>query len=262
MTLFEDRRWPAGWHGCVRIFAGFSLVLLLSGCGKTWHEATHEYVQYSIQADLPADSLLEAYLAPLRRQLALTMDDTIAEVQGTLTLQQPESTLGNFLADLLAEEATRITGTPVDLAIQNYGGIRRNSLPKGPLRMGMIYEIMPFDNMLVVLELDASGLIALIEHMAKQGGWPISKDVRYQIREGIPQAILVDHRPIEEGRTYRVAMPDYIAKGGDRCDFLTAYPMTDTGVLVRDAIIQYCRDRQASGYLIDAGLDGRITQIP
>lgn len=238
------------------------MILLIASCGRTWHEATHDYAGYSIQSTLPADSLLEAYLAPYRQELALTMDDTIAEVGHTLTLKRPESTLGNFMADLLADEAERITGEPVDLALQNYGGVRRNSLHAGPMRMGMIYEIMPFDNQLVVLELDARGLHTLIQHIAKLGGWPVSKGVRFQIQAGIAQAILVNNRPIQEGQTYRVALTDYIANGGDQCGFLTTYPVTDTGILVRDAIIHYCRARQEAGLPLDAVLDGRITQIP
>lgn len=234
---------------------------MLTSCHRIWHEATHEYTGYAIDNDLARDSTLEQYLLPYRQQLAKTMDDTVALLSRTLTLEQPESTLGNFLADLIQTEAERVSGKPVDLAIQNYGGVRRNSLAVGPLRMGMIYELMPFDNLIVILELDAEGLEQLITFMTGKGGWPVSKAVRYQIRDGNPQAILVNNRPIEANRTYFVAMPDYIANGGDRCDFLIGYPRTNLGLLVRDAIIHHCRGRMENGVTIDAVLDGRITIV-
>ncbi len=261
MSPVQDSRYTPVGAVILRMTVAFVLLGSLPSCGRTWHEATHDYAGYSIQPTLVADSMMEAYLTPFRQQLSETMDDTLAEIHHTLTLEKPESTLGNFMADLLAEEATRITGKPVDLAIQNYGGIRRNSLAAGPFTLGMVYEIMPFDNQLVILELDGTGLNTLIDHMAQLGGWPVSKGVRYQIEDGQARAILVQNRPIQEEHTYRVALPDYIAKGGDRCDFLVEYPMIETGVLVRDALIHYCRSRQAAGILIDAGLDGRITQV-
>lgn len=235
------------------------LLLPLSSCHRTWHEASHMYTGYDIDQNVATDSTLEHYLTPYRQQLARTMNDTVAIVGHELTLQKPESSLGNFLTDLLVEEARGATGLQVDLAIQNYGGVRRTSLAAGPLRLGMIYEVMPFDNLVVVLKLDAAGLERLIEYMAAQGGWPVSASVRYQIQENRPQAVLIHNRPIEQDKTYLVAMSDYIANGGDRCDFLRDYPRIDTGLLMRDAIIQHCARRMQQGLLIDAVLDGRIT---
>lgn len=239
----------------------FILLILtsgLGGCRMTWHEATHQYGQYQMDASLESDSALSAYLLPFRERLDQTMNDTIARVARKLTLDKPESTLGNLLADLVLDAANRLSDQPVDLAVLNYGGVRRSELAAGPLRVGMVFELMPFDNQIAIVELDAGGLTELLQRIAGQNGWPISRTVRMQIRDGQPEAVLVNRVPIVTGRTYRVAMPDYIAHGGDRMTFLRDFPLQYTNVLIRDAILQYCRDQQALGMPVDAVLDGRI----
>ena len=224
----------------------------------TWHEATHQYGQYQMDASLESDSALSAYLLPFRKRLDQTMNDTVARVARKLTLDKPESTLGNLLADLVLDEANRVSDQPVDLAVLNYGGVRRNELAAGPLRVGMVYELMPFDNQITIVELDAGGLTELLDQIAGQDGWPVSRSVRMQILEGRATAVLINNQPIESERRYRVAMPDYIAHGGDRMTFLRDFPLQYTNVLIRDAILQYSRDQQALGMPVDAVLDGRI----
>lgn len=224
----------------------------------TWHEATHQYQGHGIDLTLPKDSTLEAYLLPFRMQVEKAMNDTVATVARTLTLEKPESTLGNLLADLLLEEAARSSSQPIDLAILNYGGIRLDELPAGPMRLGMIYQIMPFDNQISILEIPGKGLQELMDRIAGQGGWPVSHTVRMHIQDEKAMAVLINRLPIQESRTYRVAMSDYLANGGDKLTFLRELPRQDTGVLVRDAILSYCRRQQGRNLPLYAILDGRI----
>ncbi|MEO1714912.1 MAG: 5'-nucleotidase, partial [Bacteroidota bacterium] len=100
-----------------------------------------------------ADSVLNALITDYRGQLEAEMNTVIGTIAQSLTLQKPESSLGNWMADVLLEKATFYSKRPVDFALQNYGGIRISELPAGPLTRGKIYELMPFDNQLVILDL-------------------------------------------------------------------------------------------------------------
>ena len=114
-----------------------------------------------------ADSTLNALISDYRGQLEAEMNTVIGTIAQPLTLQKPESSLGNWMADVLWEKATYYSKRPIDFALQNYGGIRISELPAGPLTRGKIYELMPFDNQLVVLDLPGNIVDTLIQHMTK-----------------------------------------------------------------------------------------------
>ena len=167
------------------------------------------------------------------------MNKVIGETAGAFTKGQPESTLGNWFADIIYEQSCKYYGKPIDFATQNYGGLRIPSLPKGELTKGKIYELMPFDNMVVILELDAATVVQLLERIAAQGGWPTSKQLRFEIKDDKVQNIQINGKPFDYDKTYLVSLPDYIANGGGRCFFLKDQKRNETGKLVRDALLEY-----------------------
>jgi 2',3'-cyclic-nucleotide 2'-phosphodiesterase (5'-nucleotidase family) len=116
---------------------------------------------------------------------------------------------------------------------------------------------MPFDNMLVVLTTDSAGVYQFISHMANRGGWPIS-GVRYSIRESKPENIFVGGQQLRGARQYAFTLPDYVANGGDNCDFLKTMKREDLNKLMRDAFIEGVIETTKQGKLVDAELDNRI----
>jgi len=192
------------------------------------------------------------------------MEDEMGEVIGicakTLEKEKPESTLGNWVSDLLVERTSDKYGQTVDFAMQNYGGLRVSSLAAGDVTVGKLYELMPFDNMIVVLHMRGDSLIRMFDHMAQSRGWPISSQVRYTIIDGKPTDIYIHGNPLEADYIYAFALPDYIANGGDRCTFLAdAQKRIDLDYLVRDAIIDHVRILTGEGRKIESALDGRVT---
>ena len=211
-----------------------------------------------IRNALPED--IVALIDPYKMELDERMAEPIGYVAEAMPKARPESTLGNWLADLLAEQANRLSTQPVDFAIQNYGGIRIPELPAGPLNVGKVYELMPFDNMLVILELDVELLRTFCNQMAADGGWPQSAALRYVINDQQAEDIRINGEPIKSGTTYRVALPDYIANGGGDCDFLVEQEQENTGRLIRDLIIEHVRAQgSTAGDPINSQLDGRLT---
>ena len=211
------------------------LPLVLGAC-RTYQQPSSAEVQIyrmdGTQSQSPSAEI-ESLIGPYKTQLDQLMEEVIGFVEPSMPKQRPESTLGNWLADLLAVQANLLCEEPVDFAIQNYGGIRIPELPAGPLNVGKIYELMPFDNLLVVLELDAELLTTFCNQMAMDGGWPQSAALRYVIQDGQATDIRVAGEQIQDGKTYRVAMPDYIANGGGDCHFFTDQAQENTSRLIR-----------------------------
>lgn len=232
------------------------LSLFLTTC-KVEHLANIEPSVYQIEPSMGSGSEdIQAMIAPYKVQLDSEMNQVIGIVGMELTKTMPESTLGNWLVDLLQEETSKVSDQPIDFTLQNYGGIRISSIPKGPINRGKIFELMPFDNMAVVVELDANHTRKLIHLMAADGGWPVSKGLSYQIKDGKAEHIKIHGQPIEEGRIYWVSMPDYIANGGGNAEFLKDKNRIQTGHLIRDLIIQHIQNEQDVPQM--AEVEGRV----
>lgn len=241
----------------------YTLIILfsLASCQRQWHLAevdpdTYRFDRYnSIKEDPEIKKLIEPY----KSQLDAEMNEIIGKVKHDLTKARPESTLGNFLSDLLVVQAEDCSGAEIHFAAQNYGGIRVPSVPAGNINRGKIYEIMPFENMLSILELKGDAVEKLINKMAESGGWPVSEQLNFVIDNGHPKNITIKGEALNTSKTYRIALPDYIANGGDDCDFLINQQRIACDISIRNAIIKHIIELTANGQEIEAQKTGRIT---
>lgn len=236
------------------------LPVLLTNC-QVYHqpqEGQTQLYRMNDQQTAATPAEITAMIRPYKQKLDQKMDEVIAQVTEPMPKQRPESTLGNWVADLSLVKAQQYTNEPVDIALQNYGGLRIPELPAGPLTVRRVYELMPFDNMLVVVAMNGKTLQQLCDQVAKDGGWPVSQGLRFTISNGAKD-VRINGMPLVADRTYRVALPDYIANGGGDCDFLVDCSQTNTNRLVRDLIIEYAREQTQAGQVIQSQLEGRIT---
>jgi 2',3'-cyclic-nucleotide 2'-phosphodiesterase (5'-nucleotidase family) len=190
------------------------------------------------------------------------MDAEMNEVIGTCAVslfkELPEGTLGNWVCDALASEAGEVTDKSVDFALQNHGGVRINELAPGPVTIGEIFELMPFDNMVVILEADGHTVQRLFDFVAVKGGWPVSSAVRMGIKDTVAVDVKIGGVPLDVERKYVFAVSDYIANGGDNLSFLTDLPRVTPDLLVRDALINHVKKITGQGGVITATKEGRI----
>ncbi len=232
----------------------FALILSTISCGKVFQLADASEHRYEITELIPSDSSINALILPYKMQLDSLMDVVIGNSDKAITKGKPESTLGNWMTDIMFEQATKRSSKSVDFAIQNYGGIRVPSLAAGPITVREIYEIMPFDNELVIIE--AKGLVInrLFERIAKSGGWPISDQVRLMIKDDKIESLYINGQTVDPTKDYRFALPDYIANGGDGSDYLINQNRENLGVRIRDLLIEHLEnepDKVQSAELTD-----------
>ncbi len=149
------------------------------------------------------------------------------------------SPLGKWVCDVLREKA----GTQI--AIQNGGGLRR-TLNAGAITMGDMYEIMPFDNYIVTLELPGSELKKAIDHGIMNpsitdgqfSGLKVTYDSKAEFEKRIVSVTLEDGTPIQNDTYYTVAINDFMLTGGDKYDFSKAQNVKNTYIPIRDALVE------------------------
>jgi 2',3'-cyclic-nucleotide 2'-phosphodiesterase (5'-nucleotidase family) len=237
-------------------YSGF--ILLLLACGNTQVPKQVSYLGYSVSPNIKADTGLISLLQPYSMEVNRTMNNVIGYSPATMAKRLPESGLGNFMADCMKEMAAQKFGLPVDIAFMNQGGIRA-SINKGNITIGNIYELMPFDNLLVLQELKGSVIEALMNHIAADGGWPISKGSSFKIKNKQAVEIIINGKPLDRNATYITANSDYIAQGGSDAAMLKPFPFQNKGFLIRDALIEYVKQITASGKPVDAKIENRVT---
>lgn len=243
------------------IFLPFLIaVLTLAGvsCNTSYQSQSLQYKTYRINESQPKDSLVVGLLQPYSENVNKTMNDVVGIADMPLDKKQPECTLGNFMADAFLSMAREKYNTHVDLAIMNYGGIRLTQLAAGPVTTGKIFELMPFDNLLILQHLKGDVLQQLFDLGASKGGWPVA-GATMQIKDKKAVNITVGGKPLDPSATYVVVNSDFLANGGDNADFLRPIPQIANGYLMRDALFDYIKKLKAQGKNISAKIENRVS---
>ncbi len=236
-------------------------IIVQLGCGKVYHVADIDHRSYRIErASYPVDVKVAAMLEPYRLQLEATMNEVIGYNPTEMVKAKPYSSLTNWFTDVVLDETQKLVTEPLDFAIQNYGGIRLSSVGSGEITIGKIYEIMPFDNIAFIMELKGSVVQRLFDRIAESGGWPISKNVYFEIAYGKAKNITIKGQPLDMDKIYYAVVPDYVATGGDKMDMLQDSKIHNTEAFLRDLIINNLREQHARGIHIKPDLTARITE--
>lgn len=238
--------------------AVFFLAILLSSCKSHFDLTKTNRKQYPISKEISADSVMIKSYLPFKEKMDSQMTAIIGKSDSLLYKGRGlESNLGNFFADACMNEARKLD-PEIDFAMPSTTGGLRNSLPKGNISLSNVFELMPFENELLVLKLNGSDAQDLITFIAASGGQPVA-GIRMKIKDKVASDILINGKPFDAKKTYSVLTSDYIAGGGDSAKGL-ANPIAKKtlGLKVRDALIQYIKAQTAEGKTITGNLDGRI----
>lgn len=241
-----------------------SIFLLLPACRQSDipREVTSELILLdSINVPVP-DQSIDSIIGTYRSGLDKEMNQVLAHSPFAMRKASPEGLLNNFVADLVFEVASELyepaDGKAIDFCLLNYGGLR-TSLPQGEITRSRVFELMPFENEMVVLTLSAEKTLELFEYVARgEQGMPVS-GVKIGIKNRQLASLQVQGKDLDMNRNYKVVTSDYLAEGGDRMRFFLDPVNTEMiGMRIRDAIILYLERETASGRELFAELDGRI----
>ena len=242
--------------------AGFAgLLALLLSCHTVQQQPVRaDYNDYRITTGLPNDTALVRLLTPYRDSVDRSMNEVVGTADKALDKKQPEGTLGNFMVDAFFYGAEKAFGVKPDIGVLNYGGIRLTQLPAGPVTRGKVFELMPFDNLLVLQKVPGNVLQQFLDLTAEKKGWPVH-GITMQIRNGKAVDVKVNGAPLDLNKVYTMVNSDYVANGGDQVAMLKTIPQQSTGYLQRDALFDYIRYLKSQGKNISANEENRVVNV-
>lgn len=235
------------------LFAVFS-----GSCQHHYSSKSLSYKDYQINKGITPDEKLNSLIKPYADNVHKSMNDVIAVAGTTLDKKLPESTLGNLMADIMLIKAKEKYQIPIDIGVMNYGGIRLPTIAAGDITRGKIFELSPFDNLVVVQVLNGKLLQEFLDHIASKGGWPVS-GLSFTISNRKATNVKINGIGIDQNKNYTVALLDYVANGGDDANMLRGVPQKNMGYIYRDAILEYMADMTKNGKLITSQLENRVT---
>jgi len=202
-----------------------------------------------------------AMIAPYKRINDKKMNVVIGYAAQTMSIERPQSLLSNFCTDAILQYAQQSKSLPfVDLAILNFGGIRV-PLPQGDITLGKVYEILPFDNTLVIITLKGIELQKIFDNFTYTTNQACA-NVQIVYHNNKPEKILVGGQPIMPDSSYNIVTIDYIRNGGDNIlpdvKQIKESQVIYTGIVMRDIIVNKIKLLKEQGRDVDAVLDNRV----
>jgi 5'-nucleotidase/UDP-sugar diphosphatase len=218
------------------------------------------------------------------------------------SIRYQETNEGNMIADALLWQATQLAVSygvaPPDVAIQNAGGIRNDSIiPAGPVTELDTFDMVPFPNFVTILEntprdqfkeilenavssvdtgigtgrfaqiagfrftWDATGTAQVLDGE----GNVVTPGTRVQEATLDDETLVISGGVVVPGPDLTIATIDFLAKGGDQYPYRGA-PFVILGVTYQQALANYLQDPAGLNGTISAshypfGGEGRITRL-
>jgi 2',3'-cyclic-nucleotide 2'-phosphodiesterase (5'-nucleotidase family) len=241
-----------------KYLSGLALALSLSACQRPLHpSATLDQTDVAVDQTLTADPAVEALIAPYRQEVTVKMSEVVGSAPVALGKGDYESPLGNFVVDLQLAQSEPIYGKPIDLSVTTEGGLRV-PLPEGEITTGHIFELMPFENEMVVLTLSGADVQQLFDNAAERKIVYIG-NATYTVSGGKATDIKIKGQPFDRSKTYTLLTSDYLAGGGDNLTMLkNPLKYEKLGLLLRDAIHQHIQQLTAAGKQVTAPTGNRV----
>ena len=231
---------------------------------------TETVIDASISDDAAVDKMVAVY-APKVREL----DNVIGKLKGELRKGGVGAgSLGNFVTDGMLAESRAKLGNSVVLAVTNAGGLRKSAISEGELRQRDIFELMPFENVLVEFDMTGAQVLSLLKQVVSHRDAQAGARIKYvndaNNRPQLASArLLIDGREqeIDPAATYKVVSIDYLWKRsstvpseteGNYSVLSQAKKIEPLGLTIRDAIIHYVKAETAAGRDIKTNLDRRF----
>ena len=225
-------------------------------CNTTYKAGNIQYSNYRIQQSPPSNRVA-AILKPYSDSVNNLMNAVIGYNETLLERKRQGNTLGYFITDAYLEMARQKFSPSVDIAFMNTGGVRLPDLPAGPITQGKMYELMPFDNLMVILKMKGKLLKEYLDTLAVTDGI-LEAGMTMQIVNKTAQQIMIGGKPIDLNAEYTIAHSDYVVMNSG---LLKNIPRTTNGYLLRDAIIDYVKYENNKGNKIKVVNTDRVIYV-
>ena len=223
-----------------------------------------------VTPDIPDDPKTAAVVADFEARLGTALDVVVGESTVpldavSLRLRAAEQPIGNFVADAMRAE------TGATIALMNAGSVRGDRVyPAGPLTRRTLLAIHPFGNVISVIEVTGQILVRALNtgvsklpaaagQFPQVSGMTFTVDVNAQPGARV-RDLKIGGQPVDAAKTYTLALPDYILKGGDNYDMFGGQKILvdpESGPLLVSALEKYVAAKKT----VSPQVEGRINIV-
>ena len=225
--------------------------------------------QTGVDASIPDDDAVEKMLAPYSGKVR-ALNVVIGRLDQQLKKESVGAgSLGNFVTDGIRSYAQTKLNKPIALTIMNAGGLRKNDIAAGELRATDIFELLPFENALVAVDVTGADLLKVLPALVRdaQSGARLQYKWNDQNRPELISGKLVDENgrehEIDPAKIYTVVTIDYLInlRSGSYAIFQDAKSTTPLNITLRESIMEYVKSQTAAGRTIRHRTDNRYVQV-
>lgn len=200
-----------------------------------------------LTADIPSDPVIDRALAPYKARLDGTLKVRIAEAQGDFkryNSAEMESSLNNLIADATLAAARKVDNQVAFSVVSS--GTPRSNILRGPILLEDVFYALPFDNKIDIVKVPGRIVAEMLRikrrpnelkrHAISNASYAMAGPDRIK-------DIRIGNEPLDMNRTYLAAVNDYMAEGGSGFEMLIGVPRIQTGIIQRDALVEYLKAR-------------------
>jgi 2',3'-cyclic-nucleotide 2'-phosphodiesterase (5'-nucleotidase family) len=232
-------------------------ILFAVSCNTSYKAENVQYGSYRIQQNDAGNKSLTSIIKPYSDSVSKLMDVVIGYNEVKLERKRQDNILGYFMTDAYLQMARQKINAQVDAAFMNSGGIRLPDLSAGAITQGKIYELMPFDNLMVSLKVKGSLLKEYLDTLAANDG-VIESGITMQIVNKTVQQVVVGNKPLDPNADYIIVHSDYVAMNSS---LLKNINRNANGYLLRDALLDYVKSFSREGKQLTVANTDRISYV-
>jgi 2',3'-cyclic-nucleotide 2'-phosphodiesterase (5'-nucleotidase family) len=230
-----------------KLFVIFLTFFFVASCSKqNYHVTKIEGKRIPITEKENQVPQIENFIKPYREHINKDLDSILAYCPETLdkSTGKWQTTIGNLMADVTLVRGNIVFQARekknIDICLLNSGGIR-SILPKGSVTARTAFEIMPFENSLVVIALKGEQILEMVDFfIAEKKPHPLAGLTFTIDKNNTAKNIAVQGKPVQKETIYYVGTNDYLSNGGDNMNFFKkGIQKYDLEYKLRNILIDY-----------------------
>ena len=238
------------YNGVLKLFVIFLTLFFIISCTKQpYYVSKIEGKRIPITEKQNQVPEIENFIKPYREHINKDLDSVLAYCPETLDKSSGEwqTSIGNLMADVTLQRGNLVFNARekknINICLLNNGGIR-SILPKGNVTSRTAFEIMPFENSLVVIALKGEQIFELVDYfIVTKKAHPLAGMTFTIDKNNQPKNILVQGKAVEKEAIYYAATNDYLANGGDNMNFFKkGVQKFDLDYKLRNVLIDYFKE--------------------
>jgi 2',3'-cyclic-nucleotide 2'-phosphodiesterase (5'-nucleotidase family) len=204
--------------------------------------------QLPVSETLSTTNSIESFIEPYRKHIDEDLNTVLAYAPENIDKKgEWQTKIGNLQSTITLVAANKMfqirENKEVNICLLNNGGIR-SIINKGNVTTRTAFELMPFENNLVVVSLKGEQILEMIDYIIKEKKPHPLAGLTFTIdKDNKSKNILIQNRPLDEQKVYNIATNDYLYNGGDNMNFFKkGIQIYDLDYKIRNIWVDYFKE--------------------